>query len=240
MTDKIFWEYLEELPEQETAWRDWHQHLDGWYCFNTFYTHYLSVEGCRAKLLNCPSSCEQGCPRQVVENSPSDIAAVCTQNKADPILLKFRDILIYSLRHEDFHKAICVAMQIEQPLSKLSECRKPWYLGEYSGTAVYLTYRMTELTETISSLCLLLRQAPFILLVPTKRGMTIEAQQMLEENDSVFLSLADELTLQMEGTFSSKRSMTECMKSQNHPCPSATKNKTLPIQTYKYLVYKNK
>jgi len=237
MTDKIFWEYLEELPEQETAWRDWHQHLDGWYCFNTFYTHYLSVEGCRAKLLNCPSSCEQGCPRQVVENSPSDIAAVCTQNKADPILLKFRDILIYSLRHEDFHKAICVAMQIEQPLSKLSECRKPWYLGEYSGTAVYLTYRMTELTETISSLCLLLRQTPFILLAPTGRGMTLEAQELLAGNRSALLSMEAELSLQSDGSFKPKRSIAESLKSRSNGCPQGGTCKNLPIETYKYLVY---
>ncbi len=37
MTDRVFWEYLEELPEQEAAWKDW-QHLAGWQRFNIFYT----------------------------------------------------------------------------------------------------------------------------------------------------------------------------------------------------------
>ncbi len=74
--DRIFWEYLEELPEQEAAWREWQLRLTNWHRFNTFYTHYLRVDGRRAKLLNCPSPCEQGYPRQVVENSPSDIKAV--------------------------------------------------------------------------------------------------------------------------------------------------------------------
>ena len=113
MADSILWEYLEELPAQEAAWREWQSRLAGWHRFNTFYTHYLRVEGRRAKLLNCPSPCEQGYPRQVVENSPSDIKAVCPQNQADPVKLKFRDILIYSLRLETLHQALCVSLQIK-------------------------------------------------------------------------------------------------------------------------------
>ena len=95
MADHIFWNYLEELPEQEAAWREWNSRLASWQRFNTFYTHYLRVEGRRIKLLNCPAPCEQGYPRQVIENSPSNIVAICPQNNADPIQLKFRDILIY-------------------------------------------------------------------------------------------------------------------------------------------------
>jgi len=128
-------------------------------------------------------------------------------------------------------------MQIEQPLSKLSECRKPWYLGEYSGTAVYLTYRMTELTETISSLCLLLRQTPFILLAPTGRGMTLEAQELLAGNRSALLSMEAELSLQSDGSFKPKRSIAESLKSRSNGCPQGGTCKNLPIETYKYLVY---
>ena len=202
--DNIFWEYLEELAELQTAWHGWHRRLSPWHRFNTFYTHYMKVEDRHAKFLECTTPCNYGCPRQVVENTPYDIAAICSQEKAAPIKLKFKDILIYSLRHEDFHKAICVSLQIEQTSgSKLSECSKAWYLGEYSGATVYLAYHIVPvmLTETVSSLCLLTRKAPFMLMAPTRRGMTIEAQQMLEENDSVFLALADELTLQSDGSF---------------------------------------
>ena len=215
MHENFLWEYLAELPEQEAAWREWQQHLAVWHRFNTFYTHYLRVEGSRAKLLDCPSPCEQGYPRRVVENSPSDITAVCPQGDAAPIQLKFRDILIYSLRREALHMALCVSLQIEQASgSKLSECSKTWYLGEYFGTAVYLAYHNAPvmLTETVSSLCLLLRKAPFMLIAPTNRGMTIEAQQMLAENDSVFLALADELTLQSDGSFKVLRRAPERIK----------------------------
>ena len=55
MADNILWNYLEELPEQEAAWCEWCSRLDGWHRFNTFYTHYLRVEGRRGKLLNCRS-----------------------------------------------------------------------------------------------------------------------------------------------------------------------------------------
>ena len=113
MADHIFWNYLEELPEQEAAWREWNSRLASWQRFNTFYTHYLRVEGRRIKLLNCPAPCEQGYPRQVIENSPSNIVAICPQNNADPIQLKFRDILIYSIRCEALHQALCVSLKIK-------------------------------------------------------------------------------------------------------------------------------
>ena len=112
MPDRICWNFLEELPEYETIWIEWSCRLAGWYRFNAFYTHYLRVEDIRVKLLNCPSPCEQGYPRQVIENFPSNIVAVCPQNKADPIQLRFRDILIYSIRRESLHQVLCVSLRI--------------------------------------------------------------------------------------------------------------------------------
>ena len=202
MNDSIFWNYLAELPVQEAAWREWESRLAGWHRFNTFYTHYLRVEDRRAKLLNCPSPCEQGYPRQVVENSPSDITAVCPQNQADPIQLKFRDILIYSLRLETLHQAICAALQISYSPARRTDHAHAWHLGEQSGTEVYITYRTAPavLTETISSIYLL-HQKPFILMVPTVKNITPEIQQFLARNNSKLISIADELTLQQDGSF---------------------------------------
>ena len=119
MADRIFWNYLEELPEQEAAWREWSFGLTGWHLFNIFYTHYLRIEGRRVKLLSCPSPCEQGYPRQVVENSPSDIKAVCPQNQAEPVQLKFRDILIYSLRREALHQALCASLSTRTRIGRI-------------------------------------------------------------------------------------------------------------------------
>ena len=149
MADRIFWNYLEELPEQEAAWREWNCRLVSWHRFNTFYTHYLRVEGRRSKLLNCPAPCEHGYPRQVVENSPSDIKAVCPQNQADPIQLKFRDILIYSIRRETLHQALCVSLNIKYAEDRRKEHGHIWHLGEHSGTEVYITYCTAILADTI-------------------------------------------------------------------------------------------
>ena len=234
--DKIFWEYLEELPEQEAAWREWQSGLSGWHRFNTFYTHYLRVEGRRVKLLNCLTPCEQGYPRQVVENSPSDIKAVCPQNKADSIQLKFRDILIYSLRLEALHQAICATLQINYSVDRHQEHDNVWHLGDYSGTEVYLTYKTSTLTDTISSLYLSY-QKPFILMVPTVKNISPEIQQFIDKNNSVLLSMETELTLQPDGSFKPKRSIAECMKSCNQPCPRAGNSVTLPIEAYGYLAY---
>ena len=212
--DRTFWNYLEKLPEQEATWGEWKYSLASWHRFNTFYTHYLRVEGRRAKLLNCPSPCEQGYPRQVVENSPSNITAVCPQNKADPIQLKFRDILIYSLRLEALHQAICATLQINYSADRRKEHEHIWHLGDYSGTEVYITYRTAPavFADTICSIYLS-HQKPFILIVPTVKNITPEIQQFLANNNSILLSMAAELHLQQDGSFKLVRSIAECLKS---------------------------
>ena len=239
MNDRIIWNYLEELPEQEAAWKEWQSRLANWHRFNTFYTHYLRVDGRRVKRLDCPSPCEQGYPRQVVENSPSDIKAVCPQNNADPIQLKFRDILIYSLRREALHQAICIALQINPAEYGVPGSGITWYLGDYSGTEVYLTYKTSTLTDTISSLYILL-QKPFILMVPTVKNITPEIQQFLARNNSVLFSMEAELSLQSDGSYRPKRSISECIKPSNQPCSQRYQSKILPIEAYKYLFYSKK
>ena len=219
MTDKILWNYLEELPEQEAAWSEWNSHLANWHRFNTFYTHYLRVEGRRVRMLDCPAQCEQGCPRQVVENSPSNITAVCPQAKAGPIQIKFRDILIYSIRCEALHQALCASLNIRYSTDRRKEHAHVWHLGDYSGTDVYLTYETSILTDTISSIYLA-HQNPFILMVPTMKNVTPEIQQFMDKNNSIIFSMEAELSLQPDGSFKPKRSIPECMKS--------SKNYTLP------------
>ena len=235
--DSIFWRYLEELPEQEAAWREW-QRLTCWHSFNTFYTHYLRLEGSRVKLLNCPTPCEHGYPRQVIENSPSNIVAVCPQNQADPIQLKFRDILIYSLRREAFHQSLCTSLRINYSADRRKEHEHIWHLGDYSGTEVYITYRTAPavFADTINSLYLS-HQQPFILMVPTVKNITTEIQQFMAKNNSILFSMEAELHLQSDGSFKPVRSITECMNQYHQPCPQRYQSRILPIETYKYLFY---
>jgi len=234
MSDRKIWTCLEELPEQEASWCEWYRYLAGWYRFNTFYTHYLRVEGSRAKRLNCPTPCEHDCHRQIIEDSPSDITAVCPQDSAVPMQLKFRDILIYSLRREALHQALCVSLNIRYSADRRTEHANAWHLGNYSGTEVYLTYRTAPaiLTDTISSIYLS-HQKPFILMVPTMKNITTEIQQFLDKNHSILFSMADELSLQSDGSFKLKRNIAECMKPSNQTCPQRYQSKILPIEAYR-------
>ena len=221
MTDKILWNYLEELPEQEAAWREWQHSLAGWHRFNTFYTHYLRVEGRRVKLLNCTELCEHDCPRRIIEDSPSSITAVCPLEDADPIQLKFKDILIYSLRREAFHRALCASLNIKYAEDRRKEHEHIWHLGDHSSTEVYITYRTAPavFADTISSIYLL-HQKPFILMVPTAKNITPEIQQFIVRNNSLLFSMADELHLQTDGSFRAERNIPECMKSsKNYTSP---------------------
>ena len=212
MPDRILWNYLEELAEQSAAWLEWQRRLVGWHRFNTFYTHYLRVEGSRVKLLSCPSPCEQGYPRQVIENSPFSIVSVCPQGKTDPVQLKFRDILIYSMRRESLHQALCASLNIKYSADRRKEHAHVWHLGDYSGTEVYLTYETSMLTDIISSIYLS-QQAPFILMVPTMKNVTPEIQLFMVKNNSALISIADELSLQTDGSLKPKRNIPECIKS---------------------------
>ena len=218
MSDSILWEYLEELPEQEAPLSEWYQHLSGWHCFTTFYNHYLKVEYPRATRLKCTVPCDHGCPRKVVEQSHHDIEAVCPQEKAASVKLKFKDILIYSLRRQAFHRALCAALQIKYSGYRWPEYGNAWYLGEYHDAAgklycpVYLTNQTATLLEAISSLYRL-HQKSFILMTPTGRGLTPEAQQFLDKNNAVLLSMEAELSLQPDGSFKAMRSISECMNS---------------------------
>ena len=236
MSDRIFWDYLEELPEQEAAWSEWNSRLARWHRFNTFYTHFLRVDGRRVKLLNCLELCEHDCPRRIIEDSPSNIIAVCPLEDADPIQLKFRDILIYSLRREALHQALCASLNIKYSEDCRIEHKNVWHLGEYSGTEVYLTYETSMLTDTISSIYILL-QKPFILMVPTVKSITPEIQQFMAKNNSVLFSMETELSLQQDGSLKPVRGIGECMKSSNQPCPQRYQSKILPIEAYKYAVY---
>jgi len=210
MADNIFWEYLDELPEQEAAWREWQFGLTGWHRFNIFYTHYLRVDGRRVKLLNCTELCEHDCPRRIIEDSPSSITAVCPLDDAVPIQLKFRDILIYSLRREALHQAICASLNIKYSADCRKEHEHVWHLGDYSCTEVYITYRTdpTVFADTISSLYLS-QQKPFILMVPTVKNITTEIQQFIAKNNSILFPMESELSLQPDGSFRAKRNISE-------------------------------
>ena len=99
---------------------------------------------------------------------------------------------------------------------------------------IRLTYKTSILTDAISSL-FLSRQKPFILMVPIAKNITPEIQQFLDKNNFVLLSMADELTLQPDGTFKPVRNIPECMKSRRDGCTQAVQNTTQPIEVYKYL-----
>ena len=138
--------------------------------------------------------------------------AVCPQGKTDPIQLKFRDILIYSIRREALHQALCVSLKINYSADRRTEHGNVWHLGEYSGTEVYLTYETSTLTDTISSIYLS-QQTPFMLMVPTAKNITPEIQQFMAKNSSILFSIEAELSLQPDGSFKPVRNIPECMKS---------------------------
>jgi len=141
------------------------------------------------------------------------------------------------------HQAICVSLQVEHPSgNRWAEFGSTWYLGDYYDVAskryypVYLTYRAAMLTDTISSLCRL-HSDPFILLTTSGRGLALEVKQLLEKNNLILLSMADELGLQPDGSFKPVRCIAECINPSNQPGQQRYQSKILPIEAYRYLAY---
>jgi len=209
MNDSIFWEYLEELPEHKAAWIEWSRRLKGWHRFNTFYIHFVRVDNKRVKLLKCMTPYDQ-----VDEFIPVEPGSAGMQEKPACAQIKLKEILIYSLDRETLHRALCVSLNIKYAEDSRTEHENVWHLGDYSGTEVYLTYETSTLTDTISSLYLS-HQKPFILMVPTVKNIAPEIQQFMAKNNSILLSMADELHLQPDGSFKPVCSIRECMKSSN-------------------------
>ena len=172
-----------------------------------------------------------------MENSSSDITAVCPQNQADPIQLKFRDIL--NLFHNTPGSVASGSLRLAKDqlfADRRTEHAHAWHLGDYAGMEVYLTYKTSILADTISSIYLS-HQKSFILMAPTMKNITPEIQRFMGKNSSVLFSMEAELTLQPDGSFKTVRSIPECIKSYNQPCPQAGQNTAMPIEAYKHFVY---
>ena len=208
MNDNRFWEYLESLPEQTAAWCEWHGHLGEWDKFSVFYQKYLKLRMNRAKTVKCRIQCECDCPRKVVENSPTDIKAVCPNNMSEPYPLEFRDILLHSLKLDKFFSALGDALELKGSQYFILALRNVQLLGDYTfedgsvSSPVLITFSSSqeEMNKTIKQLCRLLEE-PFILLAPTSRYFTYESSWILNKNKSIFLPLEDAVTFNDNGTF---------------------------------------
>ena len=74
-------------------------------------------------------------------------------------------------------------------------------------------------------------------MVPTAKNVTPEIQQFIAKNNSILFPMESELSLQPDGSFKPKRSISECMKLSEQGCSQVEQTPTLPIEAYKYLVY---
>ncbi len=72
-------------------------------------------------------------------------------------------------------------------------------------------------------------------MAPTGRGLDPETQQLLAGNNSILFSMVAELILQPDGSFKTLRGI----KLPEHGYSQAVHNRILPIEAYKYLVYKD-
>lgn len=215
MSETRLWHFLEEHPKQNAPWCEWQDEFGSWNSFNGFERKFLQLTDQRASAVNCRTECGLGCPRKVVEHAADDIAAVCPEQEHKPYKLNKRDVLVYTLNRSAFHKSICTGLGITRNENSLDGIPGVCRLGDYTPTAgfnfpVYLTFKNDpdELIESVRSISLL-GQAPYALIIPTRKQLTPRAEDLLGRSGSICIVLSEEFSIQANGSLKALRSATD-------------------------------
>lgn len=217
MSETRLWQFLEEHPKQNAPRCEWQDEFGGWDSFNGFERKFLQLTDQRASAVNCRTECGLGCPRKVVEHAADDIAAVCPEQEHKPYGLNKGDVLVYTLNRSAFHKSICTGLCITRNENSLDGIPGVFRLGDYTPTTgfnfpVYLTFKNDpdELLETIRNISLL-GQAPYALIIPTRKQLTPRAEDLLSRSGSICIVLSEEFSIQANanGSLKTLRSATD-------------------------------
>ena len=231
VSECVLWQYLEDLPGQAAPLVEWHQHLDGWPGFQDFHRRYLQLTKDPATAVECRTDCGLGCPRKVVTHTPNNIVAVCPEQEEKPYSLIAEDILVYSIKRNTFHKDLCSNLGIEFRESKLDDCRRTWRLGDYIPTAgyifpVFISFQEEpeDLLEVVRTLCLN-QSNPFALIIPTRRSVTPDIENMLNQRGSLLLTLNEEMLFSDKGKLQAVRPASDVFAIFQVDAPTLTPEK---------------
>lgn len=215
VSETRLWQFLEEHPRQNAPWCEWQDAFGGWDSFSGFERKFLQLTDQRASAVNCRTDCGQGCPRKVVEHAADDIAAVCPEQEEKPYSLNKREVLVYTLNRSSFHKSICTGLRITRKENSLDGIPGVFRLGDYTPTAgfnfpVYLTFKSDpdELIESVRSISLL-GQAPYALIIPTRKQLTPRAEDLLSRSGSICIVLSEDFSIQANGSLKALRPATD-------------------------------
>lgn len=199
MPKKRFWRVLEEMPGQKAPLAVWRNRLGYWPQFDQLQHKYLLITGQRAASIECPTLCWHACPRHIVEYTPSDIEALCPEQEAPPIRIADKDLLVYGLKQSAIMKAVCDAIGIQYKPFQTASCHSSWRIGDFiplpgASVPVYMSIQkgFDELDRVVKYLCLL-HSDPIVLMAPTRRMLSADTEQILEQHKSVFMAMEEAL-----------------------------------------------
>jgi len=225
MNNHEFWKILEDTSAQAAPWCEWWDALSGWAHFGLFQKRYLQLDKHRATAVACVSDCPMFCPRQVVHHAEDDIVAVCPENESKPYPLTAKDILVYKLKRQTFHKDLCAALGIQHKESQPAGTRFVWRLGQYKPQEgyelpVYLIFPEDEehLAESLNRICLLY-ETQFAIITPTDQYYCPEIEQLLAAKEAIVLTLDGEITFDDKGKLTANRELTDIFASFHATIP---------------------
>jgi hypothetical protein len=202
---------LEDLPGQQAPLAVWRSYLIDWPLFDQIQHKYLLVTRQRAASLECPTPCCKACPRRVVAYAAGDIEAICPEQEAPSIKIADKDLLFYGLKQSAIITAVCDAIEVECKPSEAVGCNSSWRIGDLipprgSSVPVYISMQegLDDLDGVVKNLCLF-HSDSFMLMAPTRRWLSAQSEQMLDQHKSVFMAMEEQLAFTEKGNLCTSR-----------------------------------
>ena len=206
------WPTLESMSVPATVLADWEQLLSGDYAA---VLPWLNLTREVADTYPCihPRPC--GCAHEVVAHSVKNIKAACRCKPAEcaSFSVEPTDLLVYELECRRFFNAIGKALGFEATAdtgAPVAGAAKIRFVGIYPRThsPVYFAFCPTDdlMLGNVSGL-IQAQPEPFVLLAASRRNLFVRAENLLQRQRSVFIPVADFLTLGGKGTFKATSSL---------------------------------
>ena len=201
------WRALERIFSLNATLSEWHEQAGNDFSLLPLF---LRPTNNYALCFACPSPGGEGCPRQIVETREGQILAVCGDQSqlCKTLQLEPKDIIVHELNPRKLTEMIALTLGVAHEFSELADYSQTWQVGNHNPAPnrrypIYLSIatRQEDLQHTANRLFAIARY-PFILIVPTRRYITLEMKDMLARINARFMTLEDMIVSNGEDTLS--------------------------------------
>jgi hypothetical protein len=161
---------------------------------------------------------------------------VCAERVDVPYAIAGKDLLVYRLKDSAICSTLASILGLTGGVDKITGVPRTWRIGDYVPEAgfaypvfLHLPDPEGDLHATIHALCV--RQREFLLLLPTRDRVTMEATAVLKQNGCVLAILAEELLHGDNGHWKLKRPVMQIATDLHAAIPEPNSGGTVHFAT---------